>query len=99
MANAKLDEQISTLEERLKALKLRQSYRVEREKAIDRKRARKADTRRKNLIGAVFMEKIAQGALQESQLQEWLNRALTRKDDRALFVLEPSSASRPSQER
>ena len=49
------DEQISTLEERLKQLRLRHQRIEARKKAIEAKRGRKADTRRKILIGATVM--------------------------------------------
>jgi hypothetical protein len=84
---AKLDEQISTLEEKLKQLKLRHQRIEARKKAIDAKRERKADTRRKILIGTIVMAKIEQKAMDEKRLREWLDEALTRSDDRALFEL------------
>ena len=87
----KLDEQIATLQQRLQQLKLRQSARAERQKAISNKRQRKEDTRRKILIGAIVMAKIEQGVMDEKQLKGWLDKALTRADDRALFGLESKS--------
>jgi hypothetical protein len=87
----KLNEQISTLEERLKQLKLRAQRIEARKKAIDAKRERKADTRRKILIGAVVMAKVEQRVMDEKQLRGWLGEALTRADDRALFDLPPKN--------
>jgi hypothetical protein len=43
------------------------------------------DTRRK--IGAIVLAKVEQGVIQESVLRSWLDAALTREDDRALFGL------------
>jgi len=83
----KLDEQISTLEEKLKLLKLRHQRIEARKKAIEAKRERKADTRRKILVGAVVMAKVEQKVMDEAQLHAWLDQALTRADDRALFNL------------
>jgi hypothetical protein len=83
----KLDEQISTLEEKLKQLKLKHQRTEARRKAIETKRERKADTRRKILIGAVVLAKIEQKVMDEKLLREWLDQALTRNDDRALFGL------------
>jgi prefoldin subunit 5 len=85
----KLDEQISTLEEKLKQLKLKQQRFEARRKAIETKRERKADTRRKILIGAIVMAKIEQKVMDEALLRTWLDAALTRPDDRALFALPP----------
>jgi|SRR5271169_6317645 len=86
-AMPKLDEQIETLQEKLKQLKTRQQAVENRKKAIASKRERKADTRRKILIGAVVMAKVEQKVMDEKQLRKWLDEALTRSDDRALFEL------------
>jgi hypothetical protein len=83
----KLDDQISTLEERLKQLKLRAQRIEARKKSIDAKRERKADTRRKILVGAIVMAKVEQQVMDEKLLRGWLEEALTRSDDRALFKL------------
>ncbi len=88
----KLDEQISTLEEKLKQLKLRHQRVEARKKAIESKRERKADTRRKILVGAVVLAKVEQKVMDEKQLRAWLDEALTRADDRALFNLPPRSS-------
>jgi len=85
----KLDEQISTLEERLKQLKLRQQRSDARKRAIDAQRERKAETRRRFLLGAVIQAKVQEGEMDAGRLREWLDQALTRKDDRALFDLPP----------
>jgi hypothetical protein len=85
----KLDEQISTLEEKLNALKLRAQRIEARKRAIESKRERKADTRRKILVGAVVMAKVEQKVMDEKLLRGWLDEALTRVDDRALFKLPP----------
>jgi hypothetical protein len=45
--------------------------------------------RRKILVGAVVLAKIEQGEFQQATLDEWLDAALTRLDDRALFGLTP----------
>ena len=87
----KLDEQISTLEEKLKALKLRAQRIEARKKAIESKRERKADTRRKILVGAVVMAKVEQKVMDEKLLRTWLNEVLTRADDRSLFNLPPKA--------
>lgn len=90
----KLDEQISTLEEKLKLLKLRHQRIEARKKSIESKRERKADTRRKILIGAVVMTKVEQKEMDPEILQGWLDHALSRADDRALFNL-PARSSTP----
>ena len=87
MPKAKLDDQISALEDKLKQLKLRQQRIDARTRAVAAQRERKADTRRKILIGAIIQAKIQQGVMDESQLKSWLDAALTRDEDRALFGL------------
>jgi hypothetical protein len=58
-----------------------------RRRSIESRRARRDDTRRKILVGAVVLAKVEQGALAESVLRRWLEAALERADDRALFEL------------
>jgi len=53
------------------------------------RRTRKADTRRKILIGAIVLARIEQGQLDPSEVNAWLDEALTRTDDRALFKVPP----------
>lgn len=83
----KLDERVATLEEKLKQLKVRQQRAKARETALASRRARKDDTRRKILVGAILLAKVEQGQFDERQLRRWLDKALVRKDDRKLFGL------------
>jgi hypothetical protein len=83
----KLDERISSLETKLQQLKTRQARLEARKKALASRRTRKDHTRRKILVGAVVLAKVDQGVLQESVLRGWLDGALERPDDRALFGL------------
>ena len=89
----KLDERIATLQERLQQLKARQQRSAARQKSIDARRQRKEDTRRKILAGAIVLAKLDQGELDQTQFYRWLDEALTRSDDRALFDLTALSAS------
>ncbi len=83
----KLDDQISTLQQRLQQLKLRQQRSDVRKRAIAATRDRKADTRRKILLGGLVMDKIRQGEMNQDQVSCWLDQALARPADRALFDL------------
>jgi len=87
----KLDEQITTLEDKLKQLKVRHQRLEARKKAVQTQRERKANTRRKILVGAIVMAKVEQQVLDEKLLRGWLDQGLTRPDDRALFGLEGKS--------
>jgi len=66
---------------------MRQQAVENRRKAIASQRERKADTRRKILIGAIVIAKVEQKVMDEKLLRGWLGEALTRSDDRALFEL------------
>ena len=85
----KLDERIAGLEEKLQQLKARQARTEARKRALLSRRARKDDTRRKILAGAIVLAKVASGELDGKRFREWLDQALTRADDRALFELPP----------
>lgn len=82
-----LNDRIAATELRLKQMKAKQQRSEARKKSIDAQRQRKADTRRKILIGAVVMAKIERCEFTKEQLDVWLGEALTRPDDRALFDL------------
>lgn len=84
---SQLDDRIVTAEVRLKQLKAKQQRIGARKKTVEADRQRKADTRRKILIGAVVLAKIERNEFRQEQLDRWLNEALTRSDDRALFGL------------
>ena len=89
----KLDAQISTLQERLIQLKLRQQRVATRKRAINTQRERKALTRRKILVGGIVLAKVQQEEIDKLQFRGWLDQALTRADDRALFdlpIIEPA---------
>lgn len=83
----KLDERITTLETRLKELKNRQQRIGARQRALEARRNRKTDTRRKILVGAIVLAKVEAGELDEKRFRQWLDAALTRAEDRALFDL------------
>jgi hypothetical protein len=83
----KLDDQISTLQQKLQQLKLRQQRIEARQLAISALRERKAETRRKILMGGLILEKLRHGQLDRQLVHGWLDQTLTRAADRALFEL------------
>lgn len=89
----KLDEQISVLQDRLTQLKLRQQRIDARKRAIEAQRERKAETRRRVLVGALVLAKVRDGELDPNLLRGWLDSTLTRADDRALFDLDSNAPS------
>ena len=89
----KLDERIAVLQERLQQLKAQQQRATARQKSLDSRRQRKADTRRKILVGSIVLARVEQGRIPETELRAWLDEALKRPDDRALFDLGNGLAS------
>lgn len=83
----KLDDQIETLKVRLEQLKTRQARVEARKSALASRRARKDDTRRKILAGAILLAKVEAGEFDSTTFKRWLDKALTKTDDRALFEL------------
>ena len=73
--------------ETARQLRAKQQRIAAKQRALDSKRSRQADTRRKILIGAVVPAKIDQGEFDHAQLRRWLDGALKRPSDRALFDL------------
>jgi hypothetical protein len=83
----KLDEQLSTLQDKLGQLKLRQQRVDERKRALLAERERKARMRRQILVGAAVLAKVERGELDGQTLLQWMDEALKRSADRALFGL------------
>ena len=84
-----IDDRIADLEKRLKQAKALKQQQLARERAAEKKRQRSDDTRRKILVGAVILAKVEHGEWPKERLREWMDKALTRADDRALFGLLP----------
>lgn len=94
----KLDDQIATLQVRLQQLKLRQQRIDARKRAMAADRDRKTTTRRRILVGALILDKMQSGELEPQIVMAWLDQALTRAGDRALFDLPPLATVRPEGE-
>jgi len=78
---------IDALEQRLKQLKVKQQRIEARRRSLESRRSRRDELRRKILVGAVVLAKVEQGAIPRSTLLEWMQGALTKDEDRALFEL------------
>ena len=88
MAVVNREDRIAALETRLRQLKNQQQRVEARRRYLASRLERKADTRRKILVGAVVLAKVEQGVLQDATLRGWLDGALVRADDRCLFELD-----------
>jgi hypothetical protein len=78
---------IAELEEKLRHLKAREQAVEARRRTLESRRLRKADTRRKILVGAIVLARVERGEISQTDLRRWLEGALTRSDDRELFGL------------
>ena len=83
----RLDERISTLETRLKQLKAQQVRAASRQRALEVRRSRKNELRRKILVGAIVLDRVEREKFSQAELLAWLDAGLTRPEDRALFDL------------
>jgi len=85
MRSTKRAATIELLQEKLRKLKAREQAVEARRRTLESRRSRKADTRRKILVGAIVLAKVEQGEFPEARLRSWLEAALTRAEDRGLF--------------
>ncbi len=81
-------ERIAALEAKLKQLKTVQQRKEARARSIATRRTRAQELRRKILVGAVVLAKVEAGEIEEKQLKQWMDGALTRAEDRELFGLD-----------
>jgi hypothetical protein len=80
-------ERIQALEAKLKQLKVVQQRKEARARAVEGRRTRREEMRRKFLVGAVVLAKVEAGEIEERTLKQWLDPAVTKPEDRALFGL------------
>ena len=84
----KIDERIVALEAKLKQLKVQHQRKEARARTVAAKKSRHEELRRKILVGAIVLAKIEDGSFDKKILNGWLDTAVTREDDRALFELD-----------
>lgn len=84
---ATIDERIAALETKLKQERAKKQKIEARLRAVEQKRKRTEDTRRKILAGALVLELMEQDQQTKQKFLARLDRYLTRADDRALFGL------------
>ncbi len=86
---ATIDERIAKLEATLKQAKAQKQKIDARKRAAESKQKRATETRKKILIGAAIQSMIERGQWSAENLQQIMDQALIRDDDRALFNLPP----------
>ena len=79
--------QIQRLEARLRQLKVRKQRSDARRRTLETRRFAREEARRKFLVGTVVLTQVERGTLETAVLRQWLDSALTRPDERALFGL------------
>ena len=84
----KIDERVAALEAKLKQLKVQQQRKEAKARAVEGRRTRREEMRRKFLVGAVILAKVETGEIEEATLKQWLRPALSKPEDRALFELD-----------
>lgn len=84
-----IEDRIGSLEDRLRRLKHKKKRTEARARFAAGRRARRDELRRKVLVGAIVLARVQQGELEESVLRGWLEGAVERAEDRALFELPP----------
>ena len=82
-----IENRIKSAEERLKKLKAKNARAKARARSAQSRTARREETRRKFLVGAVVLARVEKGLLEESDLRAWMEEALERSEDRGLFGL------------
>jgi hypothetical protein len=92
---AELESQIAATKQKLSQLKALQRKNMELRKKEEQEAARKADTRRKILVGAFLLERMHRDARLAAETLAQLDNYLTRDDERSLFGF---SALRPEQQ-
>jgi hypothetical protein len=83
----KIAERIESLEAKLKQLKAQHQRKEARARTTAAKKSRGEELRRKILAGAVVLAKVEAKEFDAAILRGWMDQALTRQDDRALFGL------------
>ena len=81
------ENRIQKLEARLRQLRARKQRIDTRRRALETRRFAREEARRKFLVGSVVLTQVDRGTLERAVLRQWLDSALTRSDERALFGL------------
>jgi hypothetical protein len=87
MAKVSEQERIAALEQKLNQLKTLQQRREAKARSVALHRSRRDELRRKILVGAVVLARVEAGEIDEKLLKQWMDGAVTRPEDRALFGL------------
>ncbi|MDO8250265.1 MAG: mobilization protein [Rhodoferax sp.] len=84
---ATIEERIAALQAKLKQEKARKAKIEARKKSLESKEQRALDTRKKILVGAFMLDRMARNEETKAKVLGQLDQYLTRADDRELFGL------------
>ena len=90
-----IEDRIETLQNKLKEAKAKKQRLDAKKRAKERNISREQDTRRKILVGVVYLGLTEGDDKKKEELKEHMNKALVRDDDRALFDLPPLQKEEP----
>ena len=90
-----LEDRIAKAAAKLQQLKAAAAKKEAIQRTRENQRQRQDDTRRKVLIGAVLLAKVAEGSYPQADLHALLDPALSRPEDRALFDLPAQPVNPP----
>lgn len=86
---ATVEEQIKAAQDKLAQLKAKKQKIESLKRAVETKKKRAEENRKKFLIGAAFLKQVEAGVLREADLSATMEPFLTRDADRILFGLKP----------
>lgn len=98
LTDLEIEAKIENAKQKLEQLQAFKKKREMQKKALDSKKKRADETRKKILVGASIFIKIERGDFSESWLLEILNSTLTREVDRSFFNLNSLSNQSNSEE-
>jgi large subunit ribosomal protein L7/L12 len=90
---ATVDERIKLLEDKLKQEKAKKQKIEARKRTLESKAQRTTDTRKKILVGAFMLDRMAKNEETKNKVLGQLDQYLMRSDDRELFGLPPLPAT------
>ena len=91
-----IEDRIAQLEWKPKQEQAKKAQIEAKKRALANQKSHADDTRRKILVGAIILNKVATGDWPENKFIQMVDTHLTRDGDRALFVLLPLPQDPPT---
>ncbi len=87
MAKRTIDERLKAAQETLKSLQKKQAAVLSRQKAVESREKRKQDSKKKILLGAYLLDRMAKDPSSSAKVLQGLEKFLVRPADREIFGL------------